>query len=568
MHAAERQAATSHPNPPPQEGRGQAGRIERLGPNTGRGTPSPLEGEGWGGGAAQALIALFCALALTPNAAQAAAAAKSERGRVLLIVDSTAYMGTLLGGSSKMVAVGNALASVWPNHAGQLDLGLTVYGHRISGQPACTDIDPRRRVTPLAADAAGDLLTGLKTKGDAGVAKVLAAVAASKDAAVAGGSIILVAGGPDSCEADPCEAASKIAAERQLPVHVIAIDAGGEAASLQSLKCVADNTKGHYWQVASTLELAAALDDALALTHQQDNPAAGLRAGSADAGADPAASGLAGAGAPDPSAEALLTGNLNSPAPNAPPGQVSLSALLTDAGPVLTSGVSWRVYAASGQTLKKVMASNEPSPVLTLPSGEYLINAAYGRSYATRKVKVAEGSGKAELVLNAGGVKLGARLGDGSLVPAQFVTADILSDERDQFGNRAKLAEAIRPGVVLRLNSGLYHVSATYGDANATVQSDVAVEAGRITDAIVTFTVARVTFRLVQQPGGEALTGTTWTILGGAGETVKKSVAALPTHILAPGDYSVAAERAGRQYTQTFTIKTGDAIQVEVVAKE
>ena len=53
-----------------------------------------------------------------------------------------------------------------------------------------------------------------------------------------------------------------------------------------------------------------------------------------------------------------------------------------------------------------------------------------------------------------------------------------------------------------------------------------------------------------------------------AGERVKKSVAALPTHILAPGDYSVAAERAGRQYTQTFTIKTGDAIQVEVVAKE
>lgn len=507
------------------------------------------------------LIAMLAALlAVRP------AAAASERDRVLLVVDSTAYMGALLGGSSKLVAVGNALASVWPNHAGQLDLGLTVYGHRISGKAACTDIDPRRRVAPLAADGAGDLFAGLKTKGDAPVSKALAAVAASKDAAVAGGAIILIAGGPDSCEADACEISAKIAAGRQMPIHVIAIDGGGEAAALQSLKCVADNTKGRYWQVASTLELAAALDDALALAHQAGNPAAGLRTSSAagpDAGTIPD-----GAGSPDPATDPSLIASLDSPSANSPPGQINLSALLTDAGPVLTSGVTWRVYAASGPTLKKVMASAEPNPVLTLPSGDYLINAAYGRSYATRKIKVAEGSAKAELVLNAGGLKLGARLGDGSLVPAQFVTADILSDERDQFGVRAKLAEGIRPGVVVRLNSGLYHVSATYGDANANVQSDVAVEAGRITDTTVTFTVARVTFRLVQQAGGEALTGTSWTVLGGAGETVKKSMAALPTHILAPGDYSVAAERSGKQYTQTFTIKAGDAIQVEVVAKE
>ncbi len=510
----------------------------------------------------QLLVFALLLFALTHGAARAA---EVERGRVLLLVDSTSYMGTLFGGGSKMVAVSNALASVWPNHASQLDVGLTLYGHRVSGKPACTDIDPRRRVSPLAADGAGELLAGLKTKGDAGVARALATVAASKDAAAGAAALILVAGGPDSCEADPCEAASRIAAEQHLPIHVIAIDAGGEAAALQSLKCVAENSKGQYWQVASTMELAAALDDALALGHQAAHPAAGLRPGASAAGADPSATPDASTfGSPDGQAVASLEG----PAANAPPGQINLSALLTDAGPVLTAGVSWRVYAPSGATLKKVMASNEPNPIFTLPSGEYLINAAYGRSYVTRKVKVAEGGGKAELVLNAGGLKLGARLGDGSLVPAQFVTADILSDERDQFGTRAKLAEGIRPGVIVRLNSGLYRVAATYGDANATVQADVAVEAGRITDAIVTFTVARVTFRLVQQPGGEALTGTSWSVIGGAGETVRKSVAALPTHILAPGDYSVAAERGGKQYTQTFSIKAGEAIQVEVVAKE
>jgi Ca-activated chloride channel homolog len=130
-------------------------------------------------------------------------AATPERGRVILLVDSTSYMGTLFGGSSKMVAVNNALASVWPNHAASLDMGLTVYGHRISGKAACTDFDVRRRVGALEPEGAGDLLAGLKTKGDAAVSKALGIVGASKDAG-AGGSIILVAGGPDSCEADPC----------------------------------------------------------------------------------------------------------------------------------------------------------------------------------------------------------------------------------------------------------------------------------------------------------------------------------------------------------------------------
>jgi hypothetical protein len=491
-----------------------------------------------------------------------AAAAEAERSRVLLIVDSTSYMGTLFGGSSKMVAVGNALASVWPNHAGALDLGLTVYGHRASGKQGCADVDRRRGPGPLEYQAAGDLLTGLKTKGDAAVAQVLSVVTGSKDMAPGGASIILIAGGPDSCEADPCEAANKIAAQYQSAIHVIAIDAGGEAASLQSLKCVADNTKGRYWQVASTMELAAAIDDALALAHQGKGPALPLRPGAPSASSDVDS---------DPSSalsDGTETALLQSGEAGGLPGQISLSALLTDAGPVLGSGVTWRVYSATGPTLRKVMASSEPNPVMTLPAGDYLVNVAYGRSYSTKKLTVLEGAAKAELVLNAGGLKLGARLGDGSLVPQQFVTADILTDERDQFGSRTKLAVGIRPGVVLRLNSGLYHVAATYGDANATVQSDVAVEAGRITDATVTFTVARVTFRLVQQAGGEALTGTTWTILGGTGDTVKKSIAALPTHILAPGDYSVAAERAGKQYTQNFLIKAGDAIQVEVIAKE
>ncbi len=496
-------------------------------------------------------------------------AAAAERGRVLFVVDSTAYMGALFGGSSKLVAVSNALASVWPNHAGRLDLGLAIYGRGSSGKSACTDSERRRAFAPLDGPGAAALLAGLKTKGDAGVAYALSKAVAGKDILAGRTSLIMIVGGPESCEADPCELAARIGGERDLPVHVIALDAGGEATQLQSLKCIADSTKGNYWQVGSTMELAAALDDALALAGKPVTAA--LRPGAAASNVEPGAAITTGSGTTASAGEvtASLDGAAGLAVPgNGPPGQVNLLALLTDAGPAVTSGLTWRVFVRNGTGLKQVLSSSEANPALTLPSGDYLINVAYGRSYATRNVKVAEGTANAQLVLNAGGLKLGARLADGSLAPVQFVSAEIFADERDQFGNRAKLVDSVRPGVIVRLNSGLYHVAATYGDANATVQSDVAVEAGRITDATVTFTAARVTFRLVQQSGGEALTGTSWTILGGAGETVKKSLAALPTHILAPGDYSVAAERSGKQYTQDFTVKAGEAVQVEVVVKE
>ena len=146
------------------------------------------------------------------------------------------------------------------------------------------------------------------------------------------------------------------------------------------------------------------------------------------------------------------------------------------------------------------------------------------------------------------------------------MTCDVYSDQRDQFGNRAKVLAGVKPGVVVRLNSGLYHLETTYGDANATVGTDVGVEAGKITDAMFTLTGSKVSFRLVQQAGGEALTGTNWVIQAADGGVVKKSLAALPTHILAAGAYTVTAERAGKKYTADFAVKANLPLAVEVVA--
>ncbi len=97
---------------------------------------------------------------------------------------------------------------------------------------------------------------------------------------------------------------------------------------------------------------------------------------------------------------------------------------------------------------------------------------------------------------------------------------------------------------------------------------DVTVEPGRITEATIKHTGAKITFRLVQSLGGEALANTKWTILTSAGDTVKSNAGALPTHILAAGSYAVVADHGGLSYTRKFSVEPGDDKQIEVAIED
>jgi hypothetical protein len=255
------------------------------------------------------------------------------------------------------------------------------------------------------------------------------------------------------------------------------------------------------------------------------------------------------------------------------PVPVTFKALVTEQGPKLQAGLTWRVYASKaspeGSGYKLLSTHREANPTAALLPGEYLVNAAYGLSNLTKKIKVDSGRSLEEtFVLNTGGLKLAALLPSGEPLPASAVRFDILSDEEDQFGNRQKILHNAKPGLVIRLNAGAYRIESLYGDANATVGADVTVEPGKVTEATIKQTGSKTTFKLVQALGGEALADTKWTILTSAGDVVKENAGALPTHILAPGSYAVVADHAGLSYTRKFSIEAGDAKQVEVVVDD
>jgi hypothetical protein len=251
------------------------------------------------------------------------------------------------------------------------------------------------------------------------------------------------------------------------------------------------------------------------------------------------------------------------------PVPVTFKALLTEAGPQVKTGLIWRVFTPQPGTngaRKLVSTHHEAMPTAALVPGEYLVNAAYGLSNLTKKINVESGRSLEEtFILNTGGLKLAAVLSGGAALPASSVHFDILSDEEDQFGNRHKILNDAKPGVVIRLNAGAYHLVSTYGDANATVRADVTVEPGKITEATVKHAAAPVTFKLVQSAGGEALADTKWSILTTTGDVVKENTGALPTHILALGDYAVVANHNGESYTSKFSVAAGEAKQIEVV---
>jgi hypothetical protein len=250
-------------------------------------------------------------------------------------------------------------------------------------------------------------------------------------------------------------------------------------------------------------------------------------------------------------------------------GQLTLTASLTLGSRPITQVLVWRVYrdkAAAGGEGLLVSTHKESSPTLRLDPGIYWINVALGRVNLTRKITVAgDKIEKVHFVLNAGGLRLVPVLANGAVANAKLVAFDVESDERDEHGQRTKVVTGARAGVVLRLNAGIYSILSTYGDANATARADVSVEAGKLSEVRVTHPAAEVSFKLVTRGGGDAIADTQWSVATGKGEVVKESSGALPTHILAPGAYTVRAKHAGRSYRRDFTVKAGDSTLVEVV---
>lgn len=524
-----------------------------------------------GGKVRAVLIACGLLAAATPAGV---AVAGGDGHEAVLVVGFPRSMWIEIEGQAKAAILKKTLGRVLPTLEGRFNLGVEAFGSTGSG---CEDITKARDVGPIDPVNYAKGIEALKPKGSTPLAAAIEHANGMFDSDGNPKTIIVVTDSVDSCKGDPCATA---AALRQGPnatsVHVIAFDRHAKE-KLKSLSCMAENGKGSFATAVNEAELETALKNAFAAVPSspgaaaQQRPASPLRGG-------PASINLTNLEDPGAAPSNAQPDEPETPAPSdAPPAAgdpapVTLSALLAQGTPPLTSqGLVWRIFEGKARddgSYRLLQTLREPNPTLKLNPGRYLVNVAFGKSNVTKRIDVWPSKPTQDnFILGAGGMRLYATLNKTQVIPDNLVSFDIYSEETDQSGNRIKIVSKGKPGVIFRLNSGAYHVASSYGDCNAIVESEVKVEAGKLAETKFDHDAARITFRLVDHPGGEALADTSWTIATRAGETVKESWGAFPSHILAAGAYKVTARHGSVDYVQEFVVKGAENKQVEVVAQ-
>lgn len=248
---------------------------------------------------------------------------------------------------------------------------------------------------------------------------------------------------------------------------------------------------------------------------------------------------------------------------------VRLAAKMTEEGEEISRGMTWRVFKpdpdADGK-LPLVASAQGGVGMFELPPGTYLVHAAFGRAGATKRIMLGKQPQREQIVLDAGGLELNALLPDGKAVPADKLRFSIYEDKPDASGDRPLIVPDVKANTVVRLNAGVYHVVSTYGSVNATVRSDIRVEAGKLTQATVEHKAAQVTLKLVREKGGEALAETSWSVVTDSGDPVLETVGPYATVVLAEGNYTIVAKNRDRIFQSQATVESGKDAEIEVVA--
>jgi hypothetical protein len=249
---------------------------------------------------------------------------------------------------------------------------------------------------------------------------------------------------------------------------------------------------------------------------------------------------------------------------------VALSARLTEEEQLLQDGLVWRIFGAepgSDGKLPLIASAEGGTARFDIPPGDYFLHLAFGRAAVSKKLTIPQNGAVAEqvLTLDAGGVILNARSGDDRRIDAEELRFSIYAEERDESGRRALIVPDVKPGTLVRLNAGTYHVVSTYGAINASVRSDIHIKPGKLTEATIEHRAAELTLKLVSEEGGEAIADTAWSILTETGDPVTESVGAFPTVVLAEGEYIAVARNKDRVYQRDFTVKAGVNKDVEVL---
>ena len=250
-------------------------------------------------------------------------------------------------------------------------------------------------------------------------------------------------------------------------------------------------------------------------------------------------------------------------------GMLSLSARYGKELPSINGGLVWRIFSDrpdDNGTFKMIREDRNATPNIVLPPGNYVVHVALGLVSAVRAVTLKAETDRESFVLPAGGLRIEGRVGT-SKIPQNQISFAIYKGSQFDGGDRASLVPNVAAGDVVLLQEGTYYIISNYGDANSVVRSDIRVQAGKLTDVVVTHRAAVITLKLVSDSGGEALANTAWSVITPGGDIIKESIGAFPRVVLSEGEYRAIAKNEGKVYERPFNVVNGVDGEVEVVAR-
>ena len=467
-----------------------------------------------------------------------AATAAAQGDKVMLIIDSSRSMWGHIDGVNKVVHARKALEGFFKQQKESFRLGVMAYGHQ--QKASCEDFEVLKNIGSIDPGAYASAVNNIAPKGSTPIAAALDAAVDTMARESGRKHIVLLSDGLDNCKGDPCALASRLGKSApDMTLHAIAFDKGSKKEKLEQLACLAEPSGGVF-KFADNRE---ALDSALSAVASRITAP------------------------PRPEQTAALPENVD---PNAPV-PIKLTAYLSGADGRVKRDIIWRIFAGRAgddgryKMLKEV---RKVEPTLELQPGSYFVNASWGMAQTTKRLNITPGQPAHEqIILKAGAIKLKARQSNGASLDMDDARFEIFTDKTDQFGNRERIIADAPAGPGIRLNAGTYFVVSRYGDSNAVVEAKVDVKPGKLSEVNLIHDASKVTFRLAERRGGEAIADTRWTISTEDGQVVKRTAGAFPTHILSAGRYRVRAQHDDQSYTRQFELAGSGTRKIEVLMR-
>jgi Ca-activated chloride channel family protein len=248
-----------------------------------------------------------------------------------------------------------------------------------------------------------------------------------------------------------------------------------------------------------------------------------------------------------------------------------LRARITAATDPIARPIAWTVHRVDDSAEDKWPLVGERSAAevaFDLAPGQYVVRAGYGAIKAA-KVVVIQPRQQVDVtfILNAGGLRVVPALA--FLDPPEGLNAKhwVFEAAADDRGNRRLFAEADRPGEVIRLNAGTYHLISRFGSANAVVEADVTVKPGMLTEVEINHKAGIVHLGFARHDTDGPPESVQWQVNDSNGAVIMRANGARISQILAPGDYIAEVDYGGRKFEARFEIDIGETKEVNITGE-